>query len=102
MVHYWDPAASSSLSDAPGLKALVVTLGGPRFGFIVSKAVGNAVARHGLTRKLRGVCAELMKDPDLQIAESAFIVVRALPAAASASSEDVRADIVKALKRARK
>nr|WP_274709865.1 ribonuclease P protein component [Corynebacterium sp. c6VSa_13] len=93
VVHFWDPTSGA---DAP-----LVTVGGPRFGFIVAKAVGNSVVRHGLARKLRAICREIASDPEVGLPAGAHVVVRALPAAASASSAQLSRDIVKALRRAR-
>ena len=47
----------------------------PRVGLIVSKAVGNAVARHQLSRRLRHTCRELLPT----IPNNVDIVIRALP-----------------------
>lgn len=49
-----------------------------RFGFVVSKAVGGAVQRNLVKRRLRHVARELI----LEIPESLDVVVRALPGAA--------------------
>ena len=49
----------------------------PRVGLIVSKAVGNAVVRHQLSRRLRHTCRELI--PSMPIGVD--IVIRALPGA---------------------
>lgn len=38
----------------------------PRFGFVVSKKIGNAVQRHRMTRLLRVVCLELSKEVNLK------------------------------------
>jgi len=64
-----------------------VTGDDPRAGFIVSKAVGNAVTRNAVKRRLRAIVAELFdRDFDLEVAEgSVDLVVRALPAAANAT-----------------
>ncbi len=64
---------------------LVVSFGGPRFGFVVSKAVGPAVIRHRVARRLRHICATLVDE----VPVGADVVVRALPGAASASSHEL-------------
>ncbi|KUM38073.1 ribonuclease P protein component [Arthrobacter sp. EPSL27] len=64
-----------------------------RIGFIVSKSVGNAVVRNLVKRRLREVGAL-----SLQTHANGFaIVVRALPAAAGASWEQLRSDYDAAL-----
>jgi ribonuclease P protein component len=66
-----------------------------RAGFVVSKAVGNSVVRHRVTRRLRHlVVARLGTLPP-----GATLVVRALPPAATASSAELGADLDGALKR---
>lgn len=69
---------------------------GPRVGFVVSKAVGGSVVRHRVTRRLR----HLMRDR-LTALGPADIVVRALPAAASATSVELSRDLDSALRRLR-
>lgn len=49
----------------------------PRVGLIVSKAVGNAVVRHQLSRRLRHTCRELLPS----MPSGVDIVIRALPGA---------------------
>lgn len=49
----------------------------PRVGLIVSKAVGNAVVRHQLSRRLRHTCRELIPS----MPSGVDIVIRALPGA---------------------
>lgn len=49
-----------------------------RFGFIVSKQVGSAVARNTVRRRLKAVCADLLP----AIAPGSQVVVRALPSSA--------------------
>lgn len=64
----------------------------PRAGFIVSKAVGNAVTRNKIKRRLRAIVAELF-DPDagLDITDgSVDLVVRALPASAHADFDSLK------------
>ncbi len=80
-----DPAAP----DAP------VRFGGPRFGLIVSKAVGNAVVRHRVARRLRHICAELTADIPAEV----DIVIRALPGAATADSGELRRQLVSGLRK---
>ncbi|WP_257158997.1 ribonuclease P protein component [Corynebacterium cystitidis] len=74
--------------------------GGPRFGLIVSKAVGNAVIRHRTSRRLRHICLGLVDKLDART----DIVIRALPAAGMATSaqleQDFRAALRAALKKA--
>ncbi|MFI9405590.1 ribonuclease P protein component [Nocardia sp. NPDC052316] len=63
----------------------LVRVGGPRFGLIVSKAVGNAVIRHRVARRLRHMCGQMI--PELPA--DTDIVIRALPGAADASAEEL-------------
>lgn len=77
-----------------------VTSGGPRFGFVVSKAVGNAVTRHAVTRKLRHQCQALCDEGFFDTGDQ--VVVRALPAIAAADSRRIRADIKRAAAKARR
>ncbi len=58
---------------------------GPRFGLVVSKAVGPAVIRHRVARRLRHICAGIVND----LPSDADIVLRALPGAATATSRDL-------------
>ena len=87
-----------------GSRHLVVHLLGtgrstsPRAGFVVSAKVGNAVVRHRVTRRLRPlVRAELAGLP-----AGTDVVVRALPAAATASSADLGRDLRAGLAAARR
>ncbi len=74
---------------------------GPRVGFVVSGKVGNAVVRHRVTRRLRALVREQLAD----LPPGTDVVVRALPAAATASSAelgpDLRSALAGALRRAR-
>ena len=67
----------------------------PTVGFVVSKAVGNAVARSRVRRRLRHLCAERLGT----LPVGSVLVVRALPAAAAASYSSLGADLEKALSR---
>lgn len=60
-----------------------------RVGFVVSKAVGGAVQRNLVKRRLRAVMAEDLAE----LPPGAAVVVRALPAAAEASFSDLRSDL---------
>ena len=77
--------------------ALSVSPGGqpPRVGFVVSKQVGNAVTRNTVKRRLRHLARERISS----LPGSAVLVVRALPAAATASYADLGADLDRALSR---
>jgi ribonuclease P protein component len=68
-----------------------------RAGFVVSKGVGNAVVRNKVRRRLRHLVRPLL--PTLPA--GALLVVRALPAAASASFHTLGADLDAALAAAR-
>jgi ribonuclease P protein component len=68
--------------------------GGPRFGFIVSSQVGNAVRRNRVRRQLRAICGGFSFVPP-----SDDIVIRALPAASDADWDTLRAEIERGLRR---
>lgn len=92
VLHYFDSAGDGG--DAAD--AQISRFGGPRVGFVVSKGVGNSVARHAVTRKLRHVVLGMLDD----VPSTADMVVRALPASAGATSEELANDVRKALSRA--
>jgi ribonuclease P protein component len=64
-------------------------------GFVVSKAVGPAVTRNLVKRRLRHLARERVRS----LPGSAVLVVRALPAAATARYADLARDLDKALGR---
>ena len=67
-------------------------------GFVVSKAVGNAVIRNRVKRRLRHLTREHL--PALEgLPGRAVLVVRALPAAAEASYATLGADLRRRLTR---
>ena len=85
-----------------GSRTLVVHLAtvdpgapGPRVGLVVSKAVGNAVLRNRVQRRLRHLCREQLS----ALPASGMLVVRALPAAADASSVELGEDLRRCLQR---
>jgi ribonuclease P protein component len=61
----------------------------PRVGFVVSKAVGNAVARNRTKRVLRHLMAARLD----QVPAGTDLVVRANPSAAGAGSSEIGADV---------
>jgi ribonuclease P protein component len=60
-----------------------------RVGFVVSRAVGSAVTRNRVKRRLR----ELMRGYLQSLPGGSLLVVRANPAAAHASQADLAADL---------
>jgi ribonuclease P protein component len=64
-------------------------------GFVVSKAVGGAVVRNRTKRRLRGLVRPLVP----RIATGSRVVVRALPAAATAPPAALERDLTAALRR---
>jgi ribonuclease P protein component len=68
----------------------------PRAGFVVSKAVGGSVVRHAVVRRLR----HLVRPRLAALPAGSRLVVRALPDAATASSDRLAADLDAALERA--
>lgn len=75
-------------------------VGGPHFGLIVSKAVGNAVVRHRTARRLRHVCAALARSG--AVPADLDVVLRALPRSGSPglSSEVLERNVAKAIAKA--
>jgi len=60
-----------------------------KVGFVVSRAVGSAVVRNRVKRRLR----ELMRRRLASLPEGCLLVVRAHPAAAGARQADLAADL---------
>lgn len=73
----------------------LVRIGGPHFGLIVSKAVGNAVIRHRVARRLRHMCAQVLAE----VSPGTDVVIRVLPGAATASSDDLLRQLRGALRK---
>jgi ribonuclease P protein component len=69
---------------------------GTRAGFVVSKKIGNSVVRHRVVRRLRAVVRQRLTD----LPAGTDLVIRALPAAADATSAALNADFGLALRRA--
>jgi ribonuclease P protein component len=68
----------------------------PRVGFVVPRAVGPAVARNRVRRRLR----HLLRDRLDRLPAGSRLVVRVLPPAASASSAQLARALDRALSRA--
>ena len=69
--------------------------GPTRFGFIVSRAVGGAVVRNTVRRRLKAVCAEALPS----VREGSDIVIRALPSAATIPFSELRDEVARCLAR---
>jgi ribonuclease P protein component len=69
--------------------------GGPRVGLIIGKAVGPAVERHRVARRLRHVARTLLGDLD----QSDLVVIRALPSSRHASSASLEQQLRSGLRR---
>jgi ribonuclease P protein component len=82
VVHLLTPAPAAQVSA-------------PRVGLVVSKAVGDAVTRNRVKRRLRHV----VKGHLSELSAGAELVVRALPAAAALSSADLDAELTRCLGR---
>nr|WP_221419273.1 ribonuclease P protein component [Micrococcus cohnii] len=82
-----DPTRPAPSSTSPG----------PRAGFVVSKAVGDAVTRNRVKRRLRAIVAEQLRGAELA-GTDALVQVRALPAAAGVDHAQLRRDVVSALR----
>lgn len=70
---------------------------GPRIGLVVSKAVGNAVQRHRVSRRLRHAARVLLEDLD----PADRVVIRALPSSRHAISPRLEQELRTALRRIR-
>lgn len=68
----------------------------PRAGFVVSRAVGGAVVRNTVQRRLR----HLVRAHLAELPPGSLLVIRALPAAAGATSARLGADLARALRAA--
>lgn len=68
----------------------------PRVGFVVSRAVGGAVVRNTVQRRLR----HLVRLHLAELPPGSMLVIRALPAADGATSARLGADLARALRAA--
>jgi ribonuclease P protein component len=69
---------------------------GRHVGFVVSRAVGGAVVRNRVRRRLRGLVMEALET----VPDGGRVVVRANPAAAAATFDQLRDDLGSALRTA--
>nr|BFE64307.1 ribonuclease P protein component [Dactylosporangium thailandense] len=94
VVHFLNPGPPrpgvSGVSDPSDLS--------PSAGFVVSKAVGNAVVRNTVKRRLRHLVRPRLAD----LPAGSVIVVRALPEAATRSFDLLQQDLDSALEAARR
>ena len=84
VVHLWAAAT-------PALHGALPTQ--PRIGFVVSKAVGPAVTRNQVKRRLRHLARERVA----LLPEGSMLVVRALPQSANASYAELGAELDRCL-----
>jgi ribonuclease P protein component len=68
----------------------------PRIGLVVGKAVGSAVERHRVARRLRHVARTVLGD----LEKSDQVVIRALPSSRAASSARLEQELRRGLRRA--
>jgi ribonuclease P protein component len=88
VLHLEVPAVQTAAEPAAGEEL-------PRVGLVVGRAVGNAVARNQVKRRLRHLVRERLGS----LPGGAVLVVRALPPAATASSAAMGRDVDAALTR---
>ena len=69
-----------------------------RFGFVVSKAVGNAVARNLVKRRLREIAAEVITE----FPKGLDVVIRPNSASSAASFDELRAEVFGAVRRVKR
>ena len=84
VVHLWAAATPALHDSVPAV---------PRIGFVVSKAVGPAVTRNLVKRRLRHLARERVE----ALPPGSMLVVRALPASAEASYEELAHELDRCL-----
>ena len=87
--HLLLPVGSADLDGAVGTTGEVRSGEPAKVGFIVSRAVGSAVVRNRVKRRLR----ELMRGRLASLPRGCLLVLRAYPAAAGARQADLAADL---------
>ncbi|WP_433212475.1 ribonuclease P protein component [Dactylosporangium sp. CS-047395] len=100
VVHFLNPGPPrpgvSGVSDPSDLSDSSAAVA--RAGFVVSKAVGNAVVRNTVKRRLRHLVRSRLAD----LPPGSVIVVRALPEAAARPYDELQHDLDSALEAARR
>jgi ribonuclease P protein component len=86
VVHLVTPEIASDPARSPVARA----------GFVVSKAVGDAVTRNKVKRRLR----HLMRQHLTDVPPGSDVVVRVLPAAAGRTYQQIEVDLIAALRAA--
>ena len=79
------------------LRSAEVNADAPKIGLVVSKSVGNAVERHRVARRLRGVARGVIGD----LEPGDRLVIRALPGSRTAISARLDQELRAALRKAR-
>lgn len=98
VVHLNVPGAAPDVcSTKPARAGVEEQLAPARAGFVVSKAVGNAVVRNRVRRRLRHLVRERLTG----LPAGSTLVVRALPAATHRSHQQLGADLDAAIAAAR-
>ncbi|TWS18026.1 ribonuclease P protein component [Tsukamurella asaccharolytica] len=82
-----NPSPVPASEEGPGLVVSVddPVTPAPRVGLVVSKAVGNAVIRHTVARRLRAAAAAVAGELD----DGALVVIRALRSAADDDANEL-------------
>ncbi len=92
-----EPRQAGSTAEPEADLSAARTTATPKVGFVVSKAVGNAVVRHRVARRLRHMVRERVGT----LPPGSALVVRALPSAAVATSAELGQDFDAAIRRLR-
>jgi ribonuclease P protein component len=85
VVHFALPKSDAGSPDCP--------LTAPQVGLVVSKAVGNAVVRNQVKRRLRAIAAERVA----ALPPGCAVVIRATPASSQTSFTRLQRDLAGAL-----